>query len=303
MKTIATITPELETLTPEEFVARVYSMCDIIPTTPADYFIRNLDTEKLELHISKEMYATLDDDTKQALWADFRWSRRNGCWVQRTVPGYTDYEALWIFAKHIGLADGGYFVTLHMDAPADSAKSEPAPAPVAPVKAEPQPKAEITPASKAKRPETIPAADPKPGAFSTEEIEHALHIGSGFADGKIRIAAFYASNHTPDEAKKFLKEEYGIGGRSHDFLDGSSGFVDYNANGITIRRGYYSDKDKTEVVLSWVSVNAYLHDMMRGGRYLTQDEQAKFNAISKQYRGKLPTPNPRMQYPLTKMGA
>ena len=53
---------------------------------------------------------------------------------------------------------------------------------------------------------------------SDEEIEHALRRGSGFAGGKLRIAALYENNPDPKTAQEFLKEEYGTGGHSHTYL-------------------------------------------------------------------------------------
>ena len=38
---------------------------------------------------------------------------------------------------------------------------------------------------------------------------------SSFAGGKGRIYAFFMENHTDKEKVRFLKDEYGIGGRSH----------------------------------------------------------------------------------------
>lgn len=83
-----------------------------------------------------------------------------------------------------------------------------------------------------------PHAEAKPSAFfvSDEEIDHVLRRGSGFAGGRLRIAALYDSHPTPKEAQDFLKEEYGIGGHSHTYLDGTSGFVDYNSKGLRLTR-------------------------------------------------------------------
>ncbi len=64
--------------------------------------------------------------------------------------------------------------------------------------------------------------------LSDEEIEHVLCHGSGYEDGKLRIAAFYASHPSPKAAQDFLREEYGIGGHSHTYLSGMGGFVDYD---------------------------------------------------------------------------
>ena len=50
--------------------------------------------------------------------------------------------------------------------------------------------------------------------FITEdEIDAAITGGSSFAGGKGRIYAFFMENHTDKEKVRFLKDEYGIGGR------------------------------------------------------------------------------------------
>ena len=55
--------------------------------------------------------------------------------------------------------------------------------------------------------------------FITEdEIDAAMTSGSSFAGGKGRIYAFFMENHTDKEKVRFLKDEYGIGGRSHGWL-------------------------------------------------------------------------------------
>ena len=90
-------------------------------------------------------------------------------------------------------------------------------------------------------PNNPPHAEAEPSAFSFsgEEIDHVLSRGSGFSGGRLRIAALYDSHPSPKAAQEFLKEEYGIGGHSHTYLDGSSGFVDYNGQGIRLaRRGF-----------------------------------------------------------------
>ena len=293
MSTVNTITPEVETLTPEEFITRVHALCGEAAETPTDYFIRNLDTGKLELHMTKPTYRAYSAEDRQSLWDSFRWSRTEGCWISRGIP-YADLSGHEELAASLGLTDGGYFVTLHVDGTnaATQEKSEP----VAPAK---PPKAKAQDAPKAKRPETIYVAKPvaadkqsAPVSIEAAEIIHALLHGSGFEGGKIRIAAFYSAPHTPDEAKKFLKEEYGTGGHSHTFLNGASGFVDYDAKGIEVREW----KTDNRIRLSWVSVDSYIRGMIRNGTYLTADEQKTFDAMKAKQRGKLPTPQPRMHY-------
>lgn len=55
-----------------------------------------------------------------------------------------------------------------------------------------------------------------------------LRTGSNFEGGKIRIYALYQQQGDAKERAAFLKAEYGLGGHSYTFMDGSRGFADYN---------------------------------------------------------------------------
>ena len=72
-------------------------------------------------------------------------------------------------------------------------------------------------------------------SFFEADWRAALASGSGFENGKARIAAYYAGNHSAKERTAFLKQEYGTGGRSWTFQDGSNGLLDYDASGIELR--------------------------------------------------------------------
>ena len=270
------------TMTPDEFVAkfRPYLIAKgARTTTPDDYFVRNTATGKLELHIGRTAYRGLAAEQKQSIRDAFYWGRDIACWTSRADA--PDLDLPEQVAESIGLYDAGET----SEAPAFSRSHEPVEKPkrretISPAK----------PAQAANKPATKAAT--LGGYLTGEEAEHVLRRGSGFAGGKMRIAAFYASNHTPDEAKSFLKEEYGTGGCSHTFLNGASGFVDYDAKGIEVREW----KTDNRIRLSWVSVDSYIRGMIRNGTYLTADEQKTFDAMKTKQRGKLPTPQPRMHY-------
>ena len=67
--------------------------------------------------------------------------------------------------------------------------------------------------------------------------------GSGFENGRVRI--YCASRHLgTKELAGFLKIEYGIGGHSSDFPDGSRGSAMHNASGIEIREFKKTDVEK-----------------------------------------------------------
>ena len=106
-------------------------------------------------------------------------------------------------------------------------------------------------------------------SFSGEDIALALASGSGFAQGKERIAAFFQENHTPKERAEFLKNEYGIGGQTWTFLDGSHGFLEYNARGIQLR----SYPDGQEQRFSWSDAAKRIGVLIAAGKYLDEAEQ------------------------------
>ena len=87
------------------------------------------------------------------------------------------------------------------------------------------------------------AESEKPSAFviSEDEIDRMLRTGSNFEGGKIRIYALYQQQGDAKERAAFLKAEYGLGGHSYTFMDGSRGFADYNGRGILLRNGVELD--------------------------------------------------------------
>ena len=111
-----------------------------------------------------------------------------------------------------------------------------------------------------------------PSAFvlSQAEIGNELRKhGSGFAGGKQRIMALYQSQPDCNLRAKALAKEYGIGGHSHDFLDGSRGFVNHDWKGLEF--DHYPDHQKT--TLKWAQVEQYIDLMIQSDRYLTDKEK------------------------------
>ena len=106
-------------------------------------------------------------------------------------------------------------------------------------------------------------------SFSEADWRAALASGSGFENGKARIAAYYAENHTQKERVEFLKQEYGTGGCSWTFQDGSNGFLDYDARGIKLR----SYPNGQEQRLKWPEVEKRIHVLIATGQYRDEAEQ------------------------------
>ena len=111
-----------------------------------------------------------------------------------------------------------------------------------------------------------------PSAFvlSQAEIENELRKhGSGFEGGKQRIMALYQTQPDRNLRVKALAKEYGIGGHSHDYLDGSRGFVNHDGRGMEF--DHYPEHQK--ITLKWAQVEKYIDLMIQSDRYLTDEEK------------------------------
>ena len=106
--------------------------------------------------------------------------------------------------------------------------------------------------------------------LSQAEIENELRKhGSRFTGGKQRIMALYQTQPDRKLRAKALAKEYGIGGHSHDFLDGSRGFVNHDWKGLEF--DHYPDHQK--ITLKWAQVEKYIDLMIQSDRYLTDEEK------------------------------
>ena len=113
----------------------------------------------------------------------------------------------------------------------------------------------------------------KLSAFSVSQADldnELCRHGSGFAQGKIRIYKFFEDMPSSDAAITFLKKEYGIGGHSHTYLNGESGFVDHDGKGIHFSNHNYKEKH----TITWKVVARRLRELIALDRYLTEKEKA-----------------------------
>ena len=90
--------------------------------------------------------------------------------------------------------------------------------------------------------------------------------------GKQRIMALYQTQPDRKLRAKTLAKEYGIGGHSHDFLDGSRGFVNHDWKGLEF--DHYPDHQK--ITLKWAQVEQYIDLMIQSDRYLTDREKEHY---------------------------
>ncbi len=107
--------------------------------------------------------------------------------------------------------------------------------------------------------------------ISQQDIEDELSRGSAFKDGKYRIYEFYKEQNPDTKAAvAFLKKEFGIGGHSQTFRNGTSGMVDHDGKGLSFRQ-WGNDQKHT---LSWTQVHRQITQLIKYDRYLTDNEKA-----------------------------
>ena len=131
------------------------------------------------------------------------------------------------------------------------------------------------------------AAVPELARFITEdEIDHALDRGSGVEGGKGRIYEYFTADHTGKEKAAFLKDEYGIGGRSHAVSGASHSDESHNSRGIVLKKA-----DCANVELSWTKVAARIDSLIQKDRFLSPREKERYAQLQreKEAERELPT--------------
>ena len=118
------------------------------------------------------------------------------------------------------------------------------------------------------------AEDKKSSAFSIpqEEIDHMLCKGTGFQDGKFRVYLHYQEHHALKETIDFLKHEYGIGGGTHIFMDGTSGSQWHDGKGISLSKSG-SFITNPDLRLYWDRTAKRLGELIATDRYLSSKEK------------------------------
>ena len=114
--------------------------------------------------------------------------------------------------------------------------------------------------------------------FITEdEIAATLTRGSNIEGSKGRIYAYFREKHTPREQADFLKDEYGIGGRSHAVSGASHSGEDHSGKGVSLKK-----QNCPEIQLNWSNVAKRISELIRKDRFLTPEEKARFEQLRRQ---------------------
>ena len=114
--------------------------------------------------------------------------------------------------------------------------------------------------------------------FITEdEIAATLTRGSNIEGSKGRIYAYFKEKHSPREQADFLKDEYGIGGRSHAVSGASHSGEDHSGKGVSLKK-----QDCPKIQLNWANVAKRISELIRKDRFLTPEEKARFEQLQRQ---------------------
>ena len=114
--------------------------------------------------------------------------------------------------------------------------------------------------------------------FITEdEIAATLTRGSNIEGSKGRIYAYFKEKHSPREQADFLKDEYGIGGRSHAVSGASHSGEDHSGKGVSLKK-----QDCPEIQLNWANVAKRISELIRKERFLTPEEKTQYEQLQRQ---------------------
>ncbi len=110
-------------------------------------------------------------------------------------------------------------------------------------------------------------------SISQADIDEMLTRGSGVVDGKYRIYLYFLKPHSLQDKVAFLRQEYGIGGRSHALKDADHSWENHYGKGIKLTRGSLLNPD-SEILLTWSSLAKRIGELIAADRYLSDAEKA-----------------------------
>ena len=118
--------------------------------------------------------------------------------------------------------------------------------------------------------QSMDIAIPQEQFITEDEILSTLGRGSGVSNGKERIYNYLtdiSEQHSVQDRIKFLKNEYGIGGRKPGIIGAWHSSEDHDAKGILLEKEF-CDK----VQLTWSSVLQRIEALIQRDQYLTEEE-------------------------------
>lgn len=123
----------------------------------------------------------------------------------------------------------------------------------------------------------------QPSLFSLEETNeeqkeliNVLKLGNNFEKGDEQIYRIITSASDRKDKIKELKDSFGTGGRTYTYLDGESGWVDYDSRGITI---HPNDDYDIPLTYNWNQVYSCYKDLIDNREYPEKDLLEKLETL------------------------
>jgi len=123
------------------------------------------------------------------------------------------------------------------------------------------------------------AEQDKNSAFSVtqEDIDFVLcKRGTGFEHGKFRVGEIINRKLSDNDAGVLIKKEFGIGGGTIIWEDGTWGGENHASNGLSISKSGVGVIDY-DIRLSWTQVAKRIRELIAADRYLSQKEKEQLS--------------------------
>ena len=124
----------------------------------------------------------------------------------------------------------------------------------------------------------VPGQTVHRGPYITQAQVDTILRRAGLMSGAAeRIYQYFVKDHTHEEKAEFLKQEFGVGGRSDALPDSKDGWEEYDAKGITITLGNLTNPD-TVLTLSWPRAARRIDELIAAGSYLSPEKMSRLAA-------------------------
>ena len=117
--------------------------------------------------------------------------------------------------------------------------------------------------------------------ITQDEIDAFLAGGGSYCDGRLSTYAFFIQDKSEREKADFVKESYGIGGRSHALSGADYSHADYDGKGLKLERGSYSHPEST-VFLKWTQVAKRIEFLIDQDFYLKAEDYTRMPSYERE---------------------
>lgn len=121
--------------------------------------------------------------------------------------------------------------------------------------------------------------------ITQDEIDAFLVGGGSYRDGRLSTYAFFIQDKSEREKADFVKESYGIGGRSHALSGADHSHADYDSKGLKLERGSYSHPEAT-VFLKWSQVTKRIEFLIDQDFYLKAADYTRMPSYEREQLAK-----------------